>query len=65
MTAVVRWRDGITEEPTIDDLAEHCAGHISRFKVPRAVVSVDRIQRLPTGKPDYRWARREAEAAAV
>ena len=65
VTAVVRWRDGITEEPTIDDLAEHCAGHISRFKVPRAVVSVDRIQRLPTGKPDYRWARREAEAAAV
>ena len=60
VTAVVRWRDGLAESPTIDDIAEHCTGRISRFKIPRSLVAVDRIERLPTGKPDYRWAREEA-----
>jgi acyl-CoA synthetase (AMP-forming)/AMP-acid ligase II len=30
---------------------------LAGYKVPRAVVVVDRVERSATGKPDYRWAR--------
>jgi 3-oxocholest-4-en-26-oate---CoA ligase len=38
-------------------LLEHCEGHIARYKRPKAVVVVDRVERSPAGKPDYRWAK--------
>jgi hypothetical protein len=33
--------------------------------VPRSIWMVDRIDRAPSGKPDYGWARRYAEEHAV
>jgi acyl-CoA synthetase (AMP-forming)/AMP-acid ligase II len=41
-------------------LQEHASARVARYKVPRDVVVVDEIVRSPSGKPDYRWARRVA-----
>jgi 3-oxocholest-4-en-26-oate---CoA ligase len=40
------------------------AGHLAPYKIPRGLVLVDAIVRSPSGKPDYRWARGQADAAA-
>ncbi len=37
-------------------IREHASAHIARYKLPKEVVFVDRIQRSPSGKADYRWA---------
>ncbi|MBX7159930.1 MAG: acyl-CoA synthetase [Acidimicrobiia bacterium] len=49
--------------PTLDDVATHCRGALAGYKVPRDLVVVDEVQRSPSGKPDYRWARETAEGA--
>jgi acyl-CoA synthetase (AMP-forming)/AMP-acid ligase II len=54
VAAVIEPRPGAT--PTFDDLAEHVRHEIAGYKVPRSVWLVDKIQRLATGKADYRWA---------
>ncbi|MYT28882.1 MULTISPECIES: acyl-CoA synthetase [unclassified Streptomyces] len=38
-------------------LQTHCRAHLAGYKVPRQVVFTDRIQRSPSGKADYRWAK--------
>jgi acyl-CoA synthetase (AMP-forming)/AMP-acid ligase II len=48
---------------TLDELQDHCRATISGYKVPRALVIVDEVQRGAAGKPDYRWAKAVAEAA--
>jgi acyl-CoA synthetase (AMP-forming)/AMP-acid ligase II len=45
-------------------LAEHCAAHLARFKVPKEFIFVDQVQRLGNGKADYRWAKRQATEKA-
>ena len=62
VTAVVQARDG--EQPTLDELADHCRSHIAGYKVPRTLVLVDEVVRSPSGKPDYRWARDQAVKAS-
>lgn len=42
----------LSEEDVIAAARPRLAG----YKVPKAVVFVDRIERSPAGKPDYRWA---------
>jgi acyl-CoA synthetase (AMP-forming)/AMP-acid ligase II len=43
-----------------EDLIEHAAATIARYKLPKAVVFRTAIQRSPAGKADYRWAREQA-----
>ena len=38
------------------ELTEHCRGRLAGYKVPREVVVVDKVERSPAGKADYRWA---------
>lgn len=45
--------------PTPADLSRLMAD-LSRYKHPKAVVVVDRIERTPAGKADYAWARQVA-----
>jgi acyl-CoA synthetase (AMP-forming)/AMP-acid ligase II len=45
------------DAPSVDDLAAHVRATLAGYKVPRVVAVVDRVERLATGKPDYRWAR--------
>jgi len=47
-----------------DDLLAEAARHIARYKLPKAIIRRDRIERSPTGKADYRWARSEATTEA-
>jgi acyl-CoA synthetase (AMP-forming)/AMP-acid ligase II len=60
VAAVLSLRPGV-EAPTDDDLDRFTREHLSGYKVPRAWIRVDRCERLPTGKPDYAWARNVAE----
>lgn len=48
---------------TTGELRAHAAQHLAGYKLPRAWVFVDRVQRSPSGKADYRWAREVAEGA--
>ncbi len=61
VAAVVQPRPGRT--PRLEDLNEHCRTQVARYKVPRALHLVERIQRQPSGKPDYPWAKRVATEA--
>ena len=61
VVAVIARRAGTTV--TFADLDGHVRAHVAGYKAPRQVVTVDAIQRSPSGKPDYRWARACAEEA--
>ncbi len=43
-----------------DDLVAHAAQSLARYKLPKAVVFRPTIERSPSGKADYRWAREQA-----
>jgi acyl-CoA synthetase (AMP-forming)/AMP-acid ligase II len=54
VAAVVEPRAG--REPTLASIQDHCRPKIAGYKLPRELHLVDRIERSPSGKPDYRWA---------
>ena len=56
VVALVEARDG-EASPALDALQSHCRGRLAGYKLPRAVYAVDHIERTPSGKPDYAWAR--------
>jgi acyl-CoA synthetase (AMP-forming)/AMP-acid ligase II len=59
VAAVVQTRPDSGRLPA-EDLARHCREHVAGYKVPRLFVPAERIERSPSGKPDYRWARETA-----
>jgi acyl-CoA synthetase (AMP-forming)/AMP-acid ligase II len=61
VTAVVQPRAGMTVDEA--SLASFAGEHLARYKLPRALVLVERMERSPSGKPDYRWAKATALAA--
>jgi acyl-CoA synthetase (AMP-forming)/AMP-acid ligase II len=58
VAAVVEPRPG--QQPRLEEIQAHCRTRIAAYKVPRELHLVDKIERAPSGKPDYRWARRVA-----
>ena len=48
-------------EPGTDELDAHCRQVLAGYKVPKDWVFVEQVQRSPSGKADYAWAK----AAAV
>ncbi|MFN8039079.1 MAG: AMP-binding protein [Acidimicrobiales bacterium] len=62
VVAVVSLRPGASV-PDDEDLADGARAHVAGYKVPRAWVRVAHCERLPTGKPDYRWATATAREA--
>ncbi|MFJ2770683.1 acyl-CoA synthetase [Streptomyces sp. NPDC087300] len=56
VAAVVQLRTGA---PSLDlaGVQTHCRTRLAGYKIPRAVVFTDHIQRSPSGKADYRWAK--------
>ncbi|MFJ9895709.1 acyl-CoA synthetase [Streptomyces sp. NPDC091280] len=62
VAAVVELRAGAVR-PSLDDIQTHCRSHLAGYKIPRQLVITDSIQRSPSGKADYRWAREVAVAA--
>ena len=61
VVAVVELEPGATF--VADEFNRACRAVLAGYKVPRAVYLVERIERSPAGKADYRWARQVAEAA--
>jgi acyl-CoA synthetase (AMP-forming)/AMP-acid ligase II len=59
VVAVVQLGDG--QSATAAEIVDHASEYVARYKLPKAVVFVDEIQRSPSGKADYRWAREQAE----
>jgi acyl-CoA synthetase (AMP-forming)/AMP-acid ligase II len=62
VAALLQPREG--EVPTLEELKEHCRSRIAGYKVPRELLLVDEVPRLPNGKPDYRRAKEQARALA-
>ncbi|MCQ4207064.1 acyl-CoA synthetase [Streptomyces longispororuber] len=63
VAAVVQLRDG-APDLTLDAVQVHCRPHLAGYKIPRQLVVADHIQRSPSGKADYRWARSVAADSA-
>jgi 3-oxocholest-4-en-26-oate---CoA ligase len=59
VVAVVQLRPGSAATPT--ELLAECGKHLARYKLPKQFVFRESIQRSPSGKADYRWAREQAE----
>ncbi|MGV0050874.1 acyl-CoA synthetase [Mycobacterium colombiense] len=62
LVALVELRD--EAEADAAELHGHCTSQLARFKAPKEVIFVERVQRLGNGKADYRWAKRHATAKA-
>ncbi|KUH82856.1 MULTISPECIES: acyl-CoA synthetase [unclassified Mycobacterium] len=58
VVAIVALAEGASAEP--QELIDHAATSIARYKLPKAVVFRPAIERSPAGKADYRWAREQA-----
>jgi 3-oxocholest-4-en-26-oate---CoA ligase len=43
--------------PDLETLTRFSAARIVGYRMPRAIVVVDAIRRLDSGRPDYEWAR--------
>jgi acyl-CoA synthetase (AMP-forming)/AMP-acid ligase II len=63
VAAVVQPRASCT--PAVGSVDSHCRKHIAGYKVPKVFHFVSKVQRQPSGKPDYKWAREVATAAAA
>ncbi|WNG83441.1 AMP-binding protein [Mycobacterium sp. ITM-2016-00316] len=63
VTAVVSTTAGHSADA--DALRQYCRTQLAGFKTPKAVVFVDAVRRLGTGKADYRWAKQVATDAAA
>ena len=62
VTAVVAPTDP-ADPPTLDLLRDHLRAGLAGYKLPKRLVLVNRVERTPAGKADYRWAQATAEAA--
>ncbi|BBZ38919.1 acyl-CoA synthetase [Mycobacterium conspicuum] len=58
VVAIVQLADG--QRVDADDIIAEAARHIARYKLPKDVVFCERVQRSPSGKADYRWAKAQA-----
>ncbi|MCV7380431.1 acyl-CoA synthetase [Mycobacterium alsense] len=59
VVAVVALADGASADA--DELVAHASKSLARYKLPKAVVFRPVIERSPSGKADYRWAREQAD----
>ena len=62
VAAVVQARAGAAA--SLEEIQAHCRTKIAGYKVPRELHLVEEMQRSPSGKPDYPWAKRIAEDRA-
>jgi acyl-CoA synthetase (AMP-forming)/AMP-acid ligase II len=63
VAALLQPREG--KVPELEELKEHCRSRIAGYKVPRELLLVAEVPRLPNGKPDYRRAKEQARALAA
>jgi len=58
VVAIVALVDGASADA--QELIDHAANVLARYKLPKAIVFRPVIERSPAGKADYRWAREQA-----
>ena len=58
VVAVVALAEGA--DTSADELVAHAGQSLARYKLPKAIVFRPVIERSPSGKADYRWAREQA-----
>jgi 3-oxocholest-4-en-26-oate---CoA ligase len=63
VTALLQPRPG--RQPTLEDLQQHARTQIAGYKVPRQMLLIEEVPRLPNGKPDYRSAKARAGELAA
>lgn len=64
VVAIVQLREGVAADDVITkSLLAEAEKHIARYKLPKAFKFVEHVQRSPSGKADYRWAKAQAEDA--
>ena len=63
VVAVVQLREGAT--PDEASLLKEAETHIARYKLPKEFRFVPGIQRSPSGKADYRWAKEQVASEAT
>ncbi|MFJ9329711.1 acyl-CoA synthetase [Streptomyces sp. DSS69] len=64
VAAVLELREG-ARALDLEAVQAHCRTRLAGYKIPRALVLTDRIQRSPSGKADYRWAKAVAAAGTA
>ena len=47
----------------VEALTAWCRASLAGYKIPRSYHLVDAVERSPSGKADYRWAREVADGA--
>jgi acyl-CoA synthetase (AMP-forming)/AMP-acid ligase II len=62
VAAVVQPSHGTTV--AVEALEAHCRERLAGYKVPRQWTFVEQVERSPSGKADYAWAKRTAGPAA-
>jgi fatty-acyl-CoA synthase len=55
VTAIVQFQPG--QRAADAELLATAAEYLARYKLPKAIIPVERIVRSASGKPDYRWAK--------
>ncbi len=55
VAAIIEPRPG-HEVPSLESIQERCREFVAGYKVPRRLHVVDKVERSPSGKPDYTWA---------
>jgi acyl-CoA synthetase (AMP-forming)/AMP-acid ligase II len=55
VAAIVEPRAGHSA-PSLEAVQEHCRQQLAGYKIPRQLHTVGKIERSPSGKPDYPWA---------
>jgi len=58
VVAVVALAEGARADAA--ELVAHAATSLARYKLPKAIVFRAAVERSPSGKADYRWARDQA-----
>jgi fatty-acyl-CoA synthase len=54
-----------SSDVTSESLLEFCRGRLARYKVPKDLRFVEKLERTETGKPDYRWALKQVSGTGV
>lgn len=62
VVALVQVRTGVVVED--EELLATAAKQLARYKLPKAIIRRDHIERSPVGKADYRWAKEQAALEA-
>jgi len=44
--------------PGVEELREHCRSHLAGYKIPAMIAFTGSVVRSPSGKADYRWAKK-------